>query len=298
MDTAPGHDDVRTENPPHLSSEPERFADSPDGVCPWRAPLFRGLGLHLGWSRGTTRFSDLPHPRGTGPERFKGGSCSFGARLTLWPELSRADSNGRYAVGGVIIACIGESGGPGPDEAEDGGAGCAALPFLYTSGADVRDPTAGGWAMTLQRSVPAAGVAHGAMPAQPGAPVRELLGTRAPVVRDLRGRTGCGPYSLDLTAGDIVVVSGSPAAASPPSSGGPCGGVPSTPRTPATAGPPPCPAYCPTPSTGPSSAPRTTSASARPCAPANPSSCTTAAPRPGYAAGSPGTPRPGAAPSI
>ncbi|MGW9249152.1 AAA family ATPase [Streptomyces badius] len=64
--------------------------------------------------------------------------------------------------------------------------------------------------MTLQRSVPAAGVAHGAMPAQPGAPVRELLETRAPVVRDLRGRTDCGPFDLDLPAGDIVVVSGLP----------------------------------------------------------------------------------------
>ncbi|MEU9672943.1 MULTISPECIES: AAA family ATPase [Streptomyces] len=64
--------------------------------------------------------------------------------------------------------------------------------------------------MTLQRSVPAAGVAHGAVPARRSAPARELLESRAPVVRDLRGRTGCGPYSLDLTAGDIVVVSGLP----------------------------------------------------------------------------------------
>lgn len=54
------------------------------------------------------------------------------------------------------------------------------------------------------------GVAHGAMPAQSGAPARELLDTRAPVVRDLRARTGYGPYSLDFTAGDIVVVSGLP----------------------------------------------------------------------------------------
>ncbi|GHH26476.1 hypothetical protein Srubr_50460 [Streptomyces rubradiris] len=42
----------------------------------------------------------------TGPERFKGGTCSFGA--PGGPEgargLSRADSNGRYAVGGLIIA--------------------------------------------------------------------------------------------------------------------------------------------------------------------------------------------------
>ncbi|MFB8214449.1 AAA family ATPase [Streptomyces anulatus] len=64
--------------------------------------------------------------------------------------------------------------------------------------------------MTLQWSAPTAGVAHDAMPAQPGAPVRERLTGDAPVVRDLRGRTGCGPYGLDLTAGDVVVVSGLP----------------------------------------------------------------------------------------
>jgi hypothetical protein len=40
----------------------------------------------------------------TGPERFKGGTCSFGAPAG-W-GLSRADSNGRYAVGGPIIARI------------------------------------------------------------------------------------------------------------------------------------------------------------------------------------------------
>lgn len=50
---------------------------------------------------GAARFSDLPHPRGTGPERFKGGTCSFGARAPPHgvPGLSRADSSGRYAVG-------------------------------------------------------------------------------------------------------------------------------------------------------------------------------------------------------
>ncbi|MEI7034816.1 AAA family ATPase [Streptomyces pratensis] len=64
--------------------------------------------------------------------------------------------------------------------------------------------------MTLQRSAPTAGVAHGAMPAQSKAPVREPRAARAPVVRDLRGRSGGGPRSLDFTAGDIVVVSGLP----------------------------------------------------------------------------------------
>lgn len=64
--------------------------------------------------------------------------------------------------------------------------------------------------MTLQRYATTAGVARGAMPAQPGAPARELLGTHAPVVRDLRARGGRGPHSLDFAAGDVVVVSGLP----------------------------------------------------------------------------------------
>ncbi|MFF8553347.1 AAA family ATPase [Streptomyces sp. NPDC015501] len=68
--------------------------------------------------------------------------------------------------------------------------------------------------MTLQRSAPTAGAAHGALPAQPGAPVRELSADgasgAAPVVRDLRGRADPTPYSLDFAAGDLVVVSGLP----------------------------------------------------------------------------------------
>lgn len=129
------------------------------------------------------------------------------------------NSPARIRTAGMQLAgssshALGESGGSGPHAGEYGynrpWGGCAALPFLYTSGAGVGDTTAGGWAMTLQRSAPTAGVAHGAMPAQSAAPVRERLTKDAPVVRDLRGRTGCGPYSLDLTAGDIVVVSGLP----------------------------------------------------------------------------------------
>ncbi|MGW1655843.1 AAA family ATPase [Streptomyces atratus] len=64
--------------------------------------------------------------------------------------------------------------------------------------------------MTLQRYATTAGVAHGAMPAQPGAPVTETLGTHAPVVRDLRERAGRSPHSLHFAAGDVVVVSGLP----------------------------------------------------------------------------------------
>ncbi|MCX4964946.1 ATP-binding protein [Streptomyces sp. NBC_00654] len=64
--------------------------------------------------------------------------------------------------------------------------------------------------MDLQRYATTAGVAHGAMPAQPGAPAREMLGTHAPVVRDLRGRAGRSPHSLDFASGDLVVVSGLP----------------------------------------------------------------------------------------
>ncbi|MFE7352191.1 AAA family ATPase [Streptomyces sp. NPDC057543] len=65
--------------------------------------------------------------------------------------------------------------------------------------------------MTLQRYATTAGVAHGAMPAQPGAaPVAEARGPHAPVVRDLRERGGRGPHSLHFSAGDVVVVSGLP----------------------------------------------------------------------------------------
>ncbi|GGT63463.1 AAA family ATPase [Streptomyces atratus] len=64
--------------------------------------------------------------------------------------------------------------------------------------------------MTLQRYATTAGVAHGAMPAQPGAPATEALGTHAPVVRDLRERAGRSPHSLHFAAGDVVVVSGLP----------------------------------------------------------------------------------------
>ncbi|MGW3659735.1 AAA family ATPase [Streptomyces sp. NPDC005151] len=64
--------------------------------------------------------------------------------------------------------------------------------------------------MTLQRYATTAGVAHGAMPAQPGAPARELPGAHAPVVRDLRERAGHSPRELHFATGDVVVVSGLP----------------------------------------------------------------------------------------
>ncbi|MFE3148171.1 AAA family ATPase [Streptomyces sp. NPDC059218] len=64
--------------------------------------------------------------------------------------------------------------------------------------------------MTLQRYATTAGFAHGAMPAQPGAPAREMSGPHAPVVRDLRERAGRSPRALRFAAGDVVVVSGLP----------------------------------------------------------------------------------------
>ncbi|MEU5448355.1 MULTISPECIES: AAA family ATPase [Streptomyces] len=64
--------------------------------------------------------------------------------------------------------------------------------------------------MTLQRSAPVTGAPHEALPAQPGAPAREVLTERAPVVRDLRGRADAGPGTLHFAAGDLVVVSGLP----------------------------------------------------------------------------------------
>ncbi|MFB8038849.1 AAA family ATPase [Streptomyces sp. NPDC056004] len=64
--------------------------------------------------------------------------------------------------------------------------------------------------MTLQRYATTAGVAHGAMPAQAGAPARAATGAHAPVVRDLRERSGRSPRGLRFAAGDVVVVSGLP----------------------------------------------------------------------------------------
>ncbi|MEU9321534.1 AAA family ATPase [Streptomyces sp. NPDC048295] len=64
--------------------------------------------------------------------------------------------------------------------------------------------------MTLQRYATTAGVAHGAMPAQPGVPAREASGVHAPVVRDLRERSGRSPSGLRFAPGDVVVVSGLP----------------------------------------------------------------------------------------
>ncbi|MFF1923773.1 AAA family ATPase [Streptomyces sp. NPDC058221] len=64
--------------------------------------------------------------------------------------------------------------------------------------------------MTLRRYAATAGVAHGALPAQQGAPARETHGPHGPVVRDLRERAGRSPRSLHFAPGDVVVVSGLP----------------------------------------------------------------------------------------
>jgi hypothetical protein len=69
-------------------------------------------GLHLGWSHPKRLAFQMCLARAvSGPERFKGGTCSFGARTDVrrtyaYPGLSRADSSGRYAVGAHIIARI------------------------------------------------------------------------------------------------------------------------------------------------------------------------------------------------
>ncbi|MGW4027780.1 AAA family ATPase [Streptomyces sp. NPDC004838] len=62
--------------------------------------------------------------------------------------------------------------------------------------------------MTLQHSGAYATTAG--VPAQPSAPVRELLGAPAPALRDLRERSGRSPRRLTFGAGDLVVVSGLP----------------------------------------------------------------------------------------
>ncbi|MFI6289288.1 AAA family ATPase [Streptomyces sp. NPDC051018] len=62
--------------------------------------------------------------------------------------------------------------------------------------------------MTLQHSGAYATTAG--VPAQPQAPVRERLREPAPVLRDLRGRSGRSPRRVMFGAGDLVVVSGLP----------------------------------------------------------------------------------------
>ncbi|HZX39191.1 MAG TPA: AAA family ATPase, partial [Streptomyces sp.] len=62
--------------------------------------------------------------------------------------------------------------------------------------------------MTLQRSEAYATTAG--VPAPPGASARRLAEAPAPVLRDLRDRSGHSPRSLVFAAGDVVVVSGLP----------------------------------------------------------------------------------------
>src|ERR1044072_1796076 len=90
--------------PPHLSSEPERFAMTRRVVtC-----TLGGAGTFATFSAKTAaRFSDVPRPRGNGACEIQGRDLLLrrpGRRTG--PELSRADSSGRYAVGADIIARI------------------------------------------------------------------------------------------------------------------------------------------------------------------------------------------------
>ncbi|MFI1394811.1 AAA family ATPase [Streptomyces sp. NPDC020681] len=62
--------------------------------------------------------------------------------------------------------------------------------------------------MTLQQS--GAYVTTAGMPAHAQVPVQDMLRAPAPVLRDLRDRSGRSPHSLVFAAGDVVVVSGLP----------------------------------------------------------------------------------------
>ena len=131
------------------------------------------------------------------------------------PGLSRADSSGRYAVGGYIIARMcgrvaarigtGRAGRPN-------GIGTVVAHYLFFTLRGQAWATDRGRAITCAAGTrrPRRGRA-GAMPAAAGrtGPGRRAARTR-PVVRDLRERAGRSPRGLHFAAGDVVVVSGLP----------------------------------------------------------------------------------------
>lgn len=64
--------------------------------------------------------------------------------------------------------------------------------------------------MTVKRTTAYATTSGIALPGQPGAPVVEARTRPAPVVRDLRERSGRGPHALLFGPRDLVVITGLP----------------------------------------------------------------------------------------
>ncbi|MDF3149308.1 ATP-binding protein, partial [Streptomyces sp. T21Q-yed] len=64
--------------------------------------------------------------------------------------------------------------------------------------------------MTVKRTTAYATTSGIALPKQPAAPAGEARGTSAPVVRDLRERSGHSPHALLFAPEDLVVITGLP----------------------------------------------------------------------------------------
>lgn len=157
----------------------------------------------------------------TVPERFKGGTCSFGAPAaqTYGWELSRADSNGRYAVGAHIIARR-TAASQGTLLVTDlwhyaHEAPTVAHYLLFTYNGDgTTEPT--GRTITVNRTSAYAADTGIAVPAPASARTRRGGAERpAPVVRDLRDRAGRTPHALLFAPATSSSSPGCPAAASP-----------------------------------------------------------------------------------
>ncbi len=231
----------------------------------------------------------------TGPERFKGGTCSFGAPATDAWGLSRADSSGRYAVRRAHHR-TGFVTGLWPDAHRT--ARRRALPSLYVWWGEPFLTPQGG-TIRVTRTTVYATTSAAALPEQPSAPAEEACRARpAPVVRDLRERAGHSPHGLRFGPRDLVVVTGLPGSGKSTlmRRAVTAAGSASTARTPATAGTPAHPASSRTRCTARWSASLITPGCTAPCAPRPEPSCTTAARRPGCVAGWPAPPDAGAAP--
>ncbi|CAM5651847.1 hypothetical protein SBADM41S_06355 [Streptomyces badius] len=216
---------------------------APDGVYPGGHPCSGGSACTLGGVAGRLAFQIcLIHAvRGLRDSRedlapsAPGSHCGRNspARIrTAGMQLAGSSSHALGEAGGRVSTQVKTStAGPGP-----------VVPYclFFTLQGQAWETDSRGMGDDVAAVGPAAGVAHGAMPAQPGAPVRNCW---RPVRRWYATCAGAPTAAPSTSISPPVTSSWSPAcpaAASRPSSGGPCGALdrlPSTSATPAA----PCP---------------------------------------------------------